>query len=164
MGIHTSLWTCYPLRSQEYLSIEKVFSISIGNGVAKVVALDLKIYFIYFYSYCMKKIHLNFCCLFLPKKSGTLYSRHLVIADTFLGTAGVRYIQGWLYRKFKHIHVLFRHIHSCCGLFRIMCNSCKHSEPCHIQNPGIFRTQDIFRTLKAYSDIFRTMCNFIFIT
>ena len=111
-----------------------------------------------------KKSILIFAVFFLSKKSETLYSRHLVIADTFLETAGVRYVQGWLYRIFKHIYVLFRHIHSCCGLFRIMCNSCKHSEPCHIQNPGIFRTQDIFRTLKAYSDIFRTLCNFIFIT
>ena len=57
--------------------------------------LDLKIYFIYtVYSYRMKKIlHLHLCCLFWPKKSKTLYRGHLVIANTFLGTAGVRYRQ-----------------------------------------------------------------------
>ena len=56
MGIHTSLWACYPLLSEEYLSIVKVFSISIGNRVAKVISLDLKIYLIYnVYLYHMKK-------------------------------------------------------------------------------------------------------------
>ena len=36
------------------------------------------------YSYCMKKIlHLNICCLFLPRKSEDLYSGHLVVANTF---------------------------------------------------------------------------------
>ena len=59
------------------------------------VYLDLKIHFIYIgYSYRMKKIlDLNFCCLFLTENSKTLYSGHLVIADTFLGSAGVRYSQ-----------------------------------------------------------------------
>ena len=59
------------------------------------VSLDLKIYFIYtVYSYRMKKIFcLNFCCLFLPKKSKTLYSGHLVTEDIFLGSTGVRYRQ-----------------------------------------------------------------------
>ena len=59
------------------------------------VSLDLKVYFIYtVYSYRIKKIlHLNFCSLFLLKKSKTLYSGHLVIADTFFQIAGVRFRQ-----------------------------------------------------------------------
>ena len=60
------------------------------------VSLDFKIYFIYtVYWYRMKKITLlNFCCLFfLLKKFKTLYSGHLVIEDTFLETADVRYRQ-----------------------------------------------------------------------
>ena len=42
-----------------------------------------------FYLYCLlvscekKILYLNFCCLFLPQNSKTLYSGHLVIADTF---------------------------------------------------------------------------------
>ena len=65
------------------------------NKVILEVYLDLKIYFIYtVYSSRMKKtLHLNFGCLFLPKKSETLYSGHLVITHTFLGTADVLYIQ-----------------------------------------------------------------------
>ena len=99
MGIHTSLQTCYPLLSKEYLSIVKVFSISIGNRVAKLVSIDLKIYFIYnIYSYRVNKIlHLNFCCIFLPKKSRTIYSGHLVIVDIFFRNPGVRYRQVLLY-------------------------------------------------------------------
>ena len=59
---------------------------------------------------------------------------------------------------FRHIHVLFRHIQPYCGIFRTLCNPCPlvYSELCHIQNPGIFWTQDIFRTLSrhilAYSE------------
>ena len=30
------------------------------------------------------------------------------------------------------------------------CVTLAYSEPCHIQNPGIFRTQDIFRTLSRH--------------
>ena len=61
----------------------------------KIVYSYLSPNFIYTaYSYRMKKIlHLNFCCLFLPQNSKTLYSGHLDMADTFLGTAGVRYRQ-----------------------------------------------------------------------
>ena len=72
-------------------SIENVEQMKLKNKnkVILEVSLDLKIFFIYtLYSYRMKKIlHLNFCCLFLPKKSKTLYGGHLLIADTFLGTA-----------------------------------------------------------------------------
>ena len=38
-----------------------------------------------------------------PKKSNTLYSEHLVIANIFLGTAGVHYRQVWLYEKISYI-------------------------------------------------------------
>ena len=51
-----------------------------------------------------------------------------------------------IFREIRHIHLLFTYIHLYCGMFR----------PCHIQNPGIFETQDIFRTLSkhilAYSE------------
>ena len=55
------------------MNVVKVFSKSVGIGVARGVSLDLKI----------KILNLNLCCLFLPKKSKTLYSGHLVLADTF---------------------------------------------------------------------------------
>ena len=55
---------------------------------------------------------------------------------------------------FRHIYVLFRNIQTFCGIFRTLA----YSDPCHIQNPGIFRTQGIFRTLSrhtlAYSERF----------
>ena len=59
--------------------------LKVKHKVILEVSLDLKIYFIYtVYSYLMKKIlHLNLCCLFLSKKSKTLHSGHLVVADTF---------------------------------------------------------------------------------
>ena len=41
-------------------------------------------------------------------------------------------------------------------------NSCvtpAYLEPCYIQNPGIFRTQDISEICQAYSGIFTTLCN-----
>ena len=62
-------------------------------------SLDLKIYFIYtVYSYRMKKmLQFNLCCLFLLTKSKTLYSRYLVIVNTFLVITGVRYRQVQLY-------------------------------------------------------------------
>ena len=73
------------------------------NKVILEVSLDLKIFFIYtLYSYRMKKIlHLNVCCLFLPKKSKTLYGGHLLIADTFLGTADAHDRQVWLYIPYR---------------------------------------------------------------
>ena len=56
---------------------------------------------------------------------------------------------------FRSIHVLFRHTQSYLGIFRTLCKSW-NSESYHIQNPGIFRTQDIFKTLSrhilAYSE------------
>ena len=58
------------------------------------------------------------------------------------------------YRKnsdiFGNIHVLFRHIQSYCCIFRTLWNRFIFRTLCHIQNPGIFRTQDIFRTLSRH--------------
>ena len=67
--------------------IESVEQMKLNNKKVIIEGyLDLKIYFIYtVYLYRMKNIlNLNFCCLFLPKKSKTLYSGHLVIANAFL--------------------------------------------------------------------------------
>ena len=57
---------------------------------------------------------------------------------------------------------IFRHIHVLSDIFSYMvaylepCVTLAYSEPCHIQNPGIFSSQDIFRTLSrhflAYSE------------
>ena len=60
------------------------WSWKIKNKVILKVFLDLKIYFNHtVYLYRMKNIlHLNLRCLFLPKKSKTLYSGNLVIAVT----------------------------------------------------------------------------------
>ena len=66
---------------------------------------------------------------------------------------------------FRHIHVLFRHIQPYCRVilnhvvsYLQPCVTLAYSEPGHIQNPGIFRTQDIFVTLLrhilAYSERF----------
>ena len=69
------------------------WSSKIKSKVILEVSLDLKIYSVCtVYSYRMIKIvHLNSCC-----KSKTLYSGHLVIADIFLRTSGVRYREVWL--------------------------------------------------------------------
>ena len=63
---------------------------------------------------------------------------------------------------FRHIHVLLRHIpiKPYCGIFSTRV-TLAYSVPCHIQNPGIFRTQDIFRTRSRHilAGIGRTLCN-----
>ena len=82
----------------------------IKHKVTLEVSLGFKIYFIYTVYSHEKKI-LIFDFPFLPKKSKTLHSRHLVIADTFLGNAGVRYRQVWLYE------IICRH-----GCMRIQTN------------------------------------------
>ena len=46
---------------------------------------------------------------------------------------------------FRHFRVIFRHIQSHCSIFRTLCLSLAHPEPCHIQSPGISRT------LSSYS-------------
>ena len=50
---------------------------------------------------------------------------------------------------FRHIHALFRHIQPYCAYLE-PCVILAYSEPFHIQNPGILRNQDIFRTLSRY--------------
>ena len=86
------------------------WSSKIKHKLVLEITLDLKIYFIYtIYSYRTKKsLHLNLCYLFLPKKSQTLYSGHLIIAGNFFGTARVRYRQVWLCHIHKHTHTKTR--------------------------------------------------------
>ena len=86
------------------------WSSKIKNKLVLEITLNLKIYFIYtVYSYRTKKsLHLNLCYLFLPKKSQTLYSGHLIIAGNFFGTARVRYRQVWLCHIHKHTHTKTR--------------------------------------------------------
>ena len=64
--------------------IENVEQMQLKNQKTKV-SLDLKIYFIYIvYSYRMKKSSILISVVFfLHQKSKTIYSGHLVIADTF---------------------------------------------------------------------------------
>ena len=56
------------------------------------------------------------------------------------------------YRKFRHILVYLRSIQTLSHPVAYLepCLTLGYSEPCHIQNPGIFRAQDIFRTLSRY--------------
>ena len=61
------------------------------------------------------------------------------------------------YKKFRHVLVYFWYIDTFYSdIFRHAvaylepCLTLGHSEPFHIQNPGIFRVQDIFRTLSRY--------------
>ena len=58
----------------------------------------------------------------------------------------MRHIQDLVY------YLKLRHIQAYCGIFRTLCNSCSlaFSEPYHIQNPGIFWSWDIFRTLSRH--------------
>ena len=38
------------------------------------------------------------------------------------------------------------------------CVTLAYSEPCHVQNPGIFRTQNIFRTLSMHIMAYSECC------
>ena len=49
---------------------------------------------------------------------------------------------------------IFRHIVA----YLEPCVTLTYSEPCHIQNPGIFRTQDIFRTLSRHILTYSKRC------
>ena len=57
------------------------------------------------------------------------------------------------YRKFRHSGIftcysdIFSHIVACSKL----CVTLAHSEACYIQNPGIFRIRDLFRTLPRHT-------------
>ena len=57
-------------------------------------------------------------------------------------------------RIFMSYSEIFRHFVA----YLELCVTLEYSDPCHIQNPGIFRTQGIFRTLSrhtlAYSERF----------
>ena len=65
-------------------TVEHMNSKIIGKTILEV-SRDLKIYFYTVFVHRTKKIiHLNSCCILYPKKSKTLYSGHLDIADTFL--------------------------------------------------------------------------------
>ena len=63
----------------------------------------------------------------------------------------MRYIQNPVY------YHKFRHIKPYCGIFGIMRYSCIF-RTCHIQNPGIFRTWDIFRTLQRHTLAYSERC------
>ena len=53
------------------------------------------------------------------------------------------------YRKFRHVQAYSRPIQTYSAMAYLEpCVIVVYSEPCHIQNPRIFRTQDIFRTLS----------------
>ena len=81
-----------------------------------------------------------------------------LLYDTYSAPCLLSYIQTYS-DIFRHIHVLFRHIQSSCGIFRILCDSCifrtlPYLEFWHIKNP-----KSIQNSVKAFSDIFRTLCN-----
>ena len=66
----------------------------------------------------------------------------------------MRYIQNPVYyRKFRHIQACSCPIKA----YLEPCVTLAYLEPCHIQNPVIFRTQDIQNSVKVYSGIFRTL-------
>ena len=51
------------------------------------------------------------------------------------------------YRRFRHIKAYLE-----------PCVTLAYSEPCHIQTPGIFRTQDIFRTRSWHILVYSERC------
>ena len=69
----------------------------------------------------------------------------------------------WSIQTYSGIFTSCSDMQPYCGIFRNLCNSCQeylfnilalaYSEPCHIQNPGIFRVQDItlWRHIPVYS-------------
>ena len=88
----------------------------------------------------------------------TLNKYSLTCRVTPLSMYCMTHIQGPVcYRKFRHIHVLFRHIQPYCGIFRTLCNS-YIIKSWYIQNPDIFRTQDVFRTLSRYILAYSKRC------
>ena len=65
------------------------------------------------------------------------------------------------YQKFKYIQIYSRPIHVIFNLavtYLELCVTLAYSEPCHIQNPGITRTQDKFRTLSRYILTYSERC------
>ena len=59
-----------------------------------------------------------------------------------------------------HIHVLLRYIQPYCHIaaYLELCVTLVYSEPCHVQNPGIFRTYDTFRTLSRHILAYSEQC------
>ena len=51
---------------------------------------------------------------------------------------------------FRLIHVLFRHISHIVAYLE-PCATLEYSELCQIQNPDIFTTQDVFKTLSKHT-------------
>ena len=72
--------------------IENVEQMKLKNKKLEV-SLNLKIFFIYtVFLYRMRKnLPSSFLLPFFPQKSKTLFDGHIVIADSFLGTAVDRY-------------------------------------------------------------------------
>ena len=60
----------------------------------------------------------------------------------------------------RHIYVIFSQI----VVYLEHCVTLAYSEPCHIQNSGIFRTQDIFRTLSRHVQAYSIMIVIITLT
>ena len=70
---------------------------------------------------------------------------HYVLHDTYSETCLLHKIQGYS-GIFTFCSDIFNHFTAYLEPFVILA----YSEPFHIQNPGIFRTQDIFRTLSRH--------------
>ena len=75
---------------------------------------------------------------------------HYILCETYSEPCLLLLIQTW------EIYILFRHI----VVYLEPSLTLVYSEPCHIQNPGIFIIQYVFlNSVKAYSGIFRMLCN-----
>ena len=63
------------------------------------------------------------------------------------------------YRKFRHVQAYSRPIQTYSAMAYLEPSVILvYSEPCHIQNPRIFRTQDIFRTLSRNTLTYPELC------
>ena len=63
------------------------------------------------------------------------------------------------YKKFRHIHVLFRYIQPHCHVFRTMYNTCIFRNLPYSESWHTYNARYIQNSVKEYSDIFRTLCN-----
>ena len=92
------------------------------------------------YNYFFKALHLRFLTGFWKLLSLSKYSltcrmiSRYVLSDTYSES---------YYRKFRQSDIFTSYSD-------IFSHFVAYSEPCHIQNPGIFRTQDMIRTLSRY--------------
>ena len=64
------------------------------------------------------------------------------------------------YREFRHIQIYSPSLKTDSAMLRHILNpvTFTYSEPCHIQNPGIFRTEDTFRTLSSHILAYSERC------